>query len=193
MGPGFVLAVSQRWPEPEQRYRDWYRDRDGNDFGLGAIQLVPVGEELWVANMIGQHGVRRAGGKAPIRYEALATALESLGVASLERDASVHMPRIGTGLAGGSWEAIEPIVTRTLIDRGVATTVYDLPAQRWHDERRMLATRPRTSGPNHGLRKTERRSGDAGSCVYRRLARLVVLGAPLASMLCLRIQRYGDR
>ncbi|MFN8040371.1 MAG: macro domain-containing protein [Acidimicrobiales bacterium] len=127
-GRGFVLAVSQRWPEPEQRYRDWYRDRDGNDFGLGAIQLVPVGEELWVANMIGQHGVRRAGGKAPIRYEALATALESLGVASLERDASVHMPRIGTGLAGGSWEAIEPIVTRTLIDRGVATTVYDLPA-----------------------------------------------------------------
>jgi len=35
------------------------------------------------------------------------------------------MPRIGCGLAGGKWELIEPIITRTLCQRGIATVVYD--------------------------------------------------------------------
>ncbi|RAJ47078.1 hypothetical protein K353_00279 [Kitasatospora sp. SolWspMP-SS2h] len=40
--------------------------------------------------------------------------------------ASVHMPRIGCGLAGGRWERIEPLVTDRLTARGVPVTVYDL-------------------------------------------------------------------
>lgn len=56
-GRGFVIAISQRWPEPEQEYRRWYRERNTNDFGLGAVQVVRVGADLWVANMIAQHGV----------------------------------------------------------------------------------------------------------------------------------------
>ena len=39
--------------------------------------------------------------------------------------ASVHMPRIGCGLAGGKWERIEPLIERTLLARAVPTTVYD--------------------------------------------------------------------
>jgi O-acetyl-ADP-ribose deacetylase (regulator of RNase III) len=35
------------------------------------------------------------------------------------------MPRIGCGLAGGSWEEIEPIIKRTLTDQGVEVVVYD--------------------------------------------------------------------
>lgn len=41
-GKGFVLAVSRRWPEPERAYRQWHRERSGNDFGLGAVQLIQV-------------------------------------------------------------------------------------------------------------------------------------------------------
>jgi len=37
-GKGFVLAVSKRWPEPEQEYRKWHRNRANNDFELGNIQ-----------------------------------------------------------------------------------------------------------------------------------------------------------
>ncbi|MFE7188798.1 macro domain-containing protein [Kitasatospora sp. NPDC057541] len=125
-GKGFVLAVSQRWPEPEAAYRRWHRERAGNDFGLGAVQLVRVGTHLWVANMVGQRGIRtgRSSGP-PVRYEAIDTALATLGGHALDLGASVHMPRIGCGLAGGRWESVEPLVTARLSGRGVPVTVYD--------------------------------------------------------------------
>ncbi|MEV6104792.1 macro domain-containing protein [Streptomyces sp. NPDC051940] len=124
-GKGFVLAVSHRWPEPESAYRRWHRGRAGNDFGLGAVQFVPVGRWLWVANMVGQRGIRTGSKGVPVRYEAIDTALGTLGDKALELGASVHMPRIGCGLAGGKWERIEPLVEHRLVGRGVAVTVYD--------------------------------------------------------------------
>jgi hypothetical protein len=36
------------------------------------------------------------------------------------------MPRIGCGLAGGTWERVGPLVEETLGRAGVAVTVYDL-------------------------------------------------------------------
>jgi hypothetical protein len=42
-----------------------------------------------------------------------------------ELNASVHMPRIGCGLAGGKWEKIEPIIQKHLCDGGIDVTVYD--------------------------------------------------------------------
>ncbi|MFE3494555.1 hypothetical protein [Streptomyces sp. NPDC059175] len=44
---------------------------------------------------------------------------------ALELGASVHMPRIGCGLAGGRWSRVEPLVVERLVARGVAVTVYD--------------------------------------------------------------------
>lgn len=125
-GRGFVMALSKRGPEPEAAYRAWYRDRSSNDFALGAVQLVPVHDSVWVANMIGQHGIRRAGGQPPVRYEAIDEALGRLGEHAVRLRASVHMPRIGCGLAGGRWEQIEPLLERQLAARGVVVTVYDL-------------------------------------------------------------------
>ncbi|MGW1895372.1 macro domain-containing protein [Streptomyces sp. NPDC002004] len=125
-GKGFVRAVSRRWPEPERAYRAWHRDRARNDFGLGAVQLVEVGRSLWVANMIGQRGIRtsRSAGP-PVRYDAIGTALDALAGRAAALGASVHMPRIGCGLAGGSWQRVEPLVAERLARRGVAVTVYD--------------------------------------------------------------------
>ncbi|WP_224283423.1 macro domain-containing protein [Streptomyces sp. LS1784] len=126
-GKGFVLALSRRWPEPEAAYRRWHRERAKNDFGLGAVQLVPVGPYVWVANLVGQRGIRtgRSSG-VPVRYEAIDTGLAALGEDALRLGASVHMPRIGCGLAGGRWERVEPLVTARLTARGVPVTVYDV-------------------------------------------------------------------
>ncbi|WP_282204007.1 macro domain-containing protein [Kitasatospora fiedleri] len=125
-GKGFVLALSRRWPEPEAAFRRWHRERAGNDFGLGAVQLVRVTPGLWVANMVGQRGIRtgRSTG-VPVRYEAIDTALAALAAEAVRLGASVHMPRIGCGLAGGRWERIEPLVTDRLTARGIPVTVYD--------------------------------------------------------------------
>ncbi|NYH55222.1 O-acetyl-ADP-ribose deacetylase (regulator of RNase III) [Nocardiopsis arvandica] len=124
-GKGFVLALSRRWSEPERDYRAWYRERARNDFALGAVRLVPVGTGTWVANMVAQHGVRRGSGGPPIRYEAVSACLRALAGHARELGATVHMPRIGCGLAGGRWERIQPLVEAGLLGRGVEVTVYD--------------------------------------------------------------------
>jgi O-acetyl-ADP-ribose deacetylase (regulator of RNase III) len=124
-GKGFVLAVSRRWPEPEKEYRAWHRDRAANDFGLGAVQFVQVERYVWVANMIGQRGIRTGSKGVPVRYDAIDTALGLLAERAAELGASVHMPRIGCGLAGGKWSRVEPLVTERLVRRGIAVTVYD--------------------------------------------------------------------
>lgn len=128
-GRGFVRAVSGRWPQPERAYRDWYRHRV-TPFELGAIQIVEVAEGLSVVNMIGQHGIASSAendGPPPIRYDAVARCLSALGTHAQATGASVHLPRIGCGLAGGRWERIEPLIRTHLCLRAIAVTVYDLP------------------------------------------------------------------
>ncbi|MFF4534664.1 macro domain-containing protein [Streptomyces aureus] len=124
-GKGFVLALSRRWPEPEAAYRAWHRGRAGNDFGLGAAQFVQVEPYVWVANLVGQRGIRTGSKGVPVRYEAIDAALALLADRAVELGASVHMPRIGCGLAGGSWSRVEPLVTERLVRRGLSVTVYD--------------------------------------------------------------------
>ncbi|NUR61747.1 MAG: macro domain-containing protein [Catenulispora sp.] len=127
-GRGFVLAISARWPEPEKAYRKWYRERSTNDFALGAVQVVQVApphHRIWVANMVGQHGVKTGSAGPPVRYDAIDQCLKNLADRALELEASVHMPRIGCGLAGGKWERIEPLISARLCDLDISVTVYD--------------------------------------------------------------------
>ena len=124
-GKGFVVAISKRWKEPEAQYRRWHKEGGDIPFERGQVQFVEAEDELWIANMIGQEGIRRKGGKAPVRYEAIGAGLEKVGVFAVEHSASVHMPRIGCGLAGGKWEEIEPLIEKALLFRGIETTVYD--------------------------------------------------------------------
>jgi O-acetyl-ADP-ribose deacetylase (regulator of RNase III) len=91
------------------------------------VQVTP---NTWVANMIGQHGIRtRRDTDPPIRYEAVRLCLRHLAEHAREIVASIHLPRIGCGLAGGHWDRIEPLLTSELIDRDIPVTVYDLPAR----------------------------------------------------------------
>ncbi len=124
-GKGFVLSLSKRWPEAERVYRSSFYS--GNPPRLGEVQFVTVNDEITVANVIGQHGVktRRNSSAQPIRYGAVQEGLKKVASYAKAKEASVHMPRIGCGLAGGSWDAMEPIVNETLTAAGVPTTVYD--------------------------------------------------------------------
>ncbi len=126
-GAGFVLAISKRWKEPERRYRAWHAggSQDDPPFELGQVQCVEAASDIVIANMIGQKGIRSSGGAPPIRYGAIEEGLACVAAKALKDGASVHMPRIGCGLAGGQWSEIEPLIQRQLIVRGVAVTVYD--------------------------------------------------------------------
>jgi len=122
-GKGFVNAVSRRWPEPERAYRSWARNKTG--FELGRAQIVPVGDALFVANVLAQSGYKRVAGRPPIRYDALEKGLAEVARFCADRGLDAHMPRIGCGLAGGTWDEVEPLVERTLVAAEVPVTVYD--------------------------------------------------------------------
>lgn len=124
-GKGFVLALSRRWKEPEEAFRRWHKEGDDVPFELGQVQFVQVEPDLYVANLIGQRGIRRSGGQSPVRYDAIRTGLQRVAEFAAEHQASVHMPRIGCGLAGGKWEEIEPLLCDTLTSAAIPITVYD--------------------------------------------------------------------
>lgn len=124
-GKGFVLAISKRWVEPEAEYRKWHAAGKESGFALGAVQFVQVEPDVWVANMVGQRGIKRGGSGPPIRYEAIAACLQQVAAKARELSASVHMPRIGCGLAGGKWSEVEPLIEQHLVGAGISVTVYD--------------------------------------------------------------------
>jgi O-acetyl-ADP-ribose deacetylase (regulator of RNase III) len=135
-GKGVVLAISKRWPQPEAAYRQWFRQKywEGRAFELGQIQCVQVAPNLHVVNCIAQSGYGRnnqaqhqtsePNTTPPIRLMALETCLNEVRQTAERLGASVHMPRIGTGLGGSSWDKIEPIVARALAD--IPVFVYTL-------------------------------------------------------------------
>ena len=117
-GAGFVLALSKKWTYPEQFYRARQK------FPLGSADVLQVEEDVYVANMIAQHGVKSsADNTPPIRYLALTEALYKVNTIAEEMGATLHMPRIGCGLAGGEWEVVEAVIKKTVT---VDVTVYDL-------------------------------------------------------------------
>lgn len=122
-GKGFVVAISKRWKAPEIAYREWHKTR--TDFVLGNIQVVQVEDDIFVANVLAQRGIGIINNQPPINYEAVESCLSELAKNAQTLQASVHMPRIGCGLAGGKWEIIEPIIQKTLLANDIETFVYD--------------------------------------------------------------------
>ncbi len=94
---------------------------------LGRVHVCEIDRHMTVATIIAQHGYGPS--EMPrIRYAALREGLEHVRAFAVARNASVHMPRIGTGQAGGAWPVVEELVEETLLDAGLEVMVYDLPA-----------------------------------------------------------------
>lgn len=127
-GAGAASAIAKRWPSAHSDFKNWSIARR-EEFDLGTIHEYEVSEGLWVISMVAQHGYGPSS-KPRIRYAALRSCLELLARAASEHNASVHMPRIGTGFAGGNWKVIEDLVTEGLVSRGIKVIVYELPNNR---------------------------------------------------------------
>jgi O-acetyl-ADP-ribose deacetylase (regulator of RNase III) len=124
---GFVRALSARYHQPESAYRRWAQTNAPVPFTLGQVTFTKVMPGLCVANIIGQRGIRSNSNPRPIRYDALQRGLARVCQLALDNRASVHMPRLGAGLAGGDWSVIAEIINQELCGYGVNVTVYDLP------------------------------------------------------------------
>lgn len=129
-GAGFVLAVSNKWPLAKHCYLHWAAGKELNpwlSFELGYVQFVRVEADIWIANMVAQHGIRPIDNPIPLNYAELYNCLEQVAGLAYDLDATVHMPRIGCGLAGGNWDTVAGIIDDQLVKSKVKTFIYDLP------------------------------------------------------------------
>lgn len=126
-GGGIARQAANKYPEAEQAFATWKVKSGCGE--LGAVHLADVGNETTLASLVAQAGFGPSSGPR-LRYAALEKALQTICEEATRRQASVHMPRIGTGDAGGDWTTIENLVQDTLVREGVSVTVYDLPPRR---------------------------------------------------------------
>merc|ERR1712187_970172 len=106
-GKGFVMAITDTWgKQPGKLYRKWHKAGPKADFALGRAQLIPLTDTIDRVNIIGQNGIKTGSKGPPVRYDAIQLGLESVCSFAAAGGASVHMPRIVAGLAGGEWARI---------------------------------------------------------------------------------------
>jgi O-acetyl-ADP-ribose deacetylase (regulator of RNase III) len=124
-GAGFARAVRNKYPEVQRDFKEW-ASLNPQSFKLGGIHASIASPGLYVASMVAQRGYGESI-KPRIRYAALRECLQQLREIALDRGAQVHMPRIGTGYAGGNWAYILELIDETLTRKGIDVTVYILP------------------------------------------------------------------
>lgn len=82
---------------------------------LGNVQYVYAAPNIWVANMFAQRGTKRLNNEQPLDMAALTVCLANVSLYAKRNEIEViQMPKIGSGLAGGSWPDIRPLVLETL-------------------------------------------------------------------------------
>lgn len=106
-GKGVSAAIGQRWPVAEADYRAW-RGR-----ALGRVLLSTPEPGVTVAHVCAQHGVRSRVTPVPLHLPSLRLGLFALAQVVLE-GTTVVMPKLGCGLAGGTWPEVEPIIRDAL-------------------------------------------------------------------------------
>src|SRR5579883_3172617 len=112
-GSGFVQAVRRRWPHVQEDFRTWVSEAGSRSPQLGSLRIADAEEGIHVASLVAQHGYGPSS-TARIRYRALKEGLQALAAFCAERQATAHMPRIGCGQAGGSWDVVEELLHMTL-------------------------------------------------------------------------------
>lgn len=138
-GAGFVVPLGRRYPLAKEGYKKFIEENKGISI-LGEVNEVKVADNIYVENLIGQSFLyKKPNGEIPCNYIAIETGFLNIIRKWLsyyevfhneKQNFSIHMPRIGCGLAGGDWETIEEIIYRTFIDiADVDVYVYDLKKQ----------------------------------------------------------------
>lgn len=132
-GRGVVVAISNKWPEPEREYRDYMNSsttQASASRGLGETIRVEVADNIVVMNMIAQNGVRGKDNPIPLRYPALVKTMEYVALDIIRmkgqgKQVSIACPKFGAGLAGGDWRVIEALIRQCWCDYGIDVTVYE--------------------------------------------------------------------
>lgn len=131
-GAGFVVPLGKRYPQAKESYKA-YINKNGRGY-LGEVDEVKVADHIYVENLMGQSFLyKKPNGEIPCNYTAIRVGFKNIIEKWLAKteNYSIHMPRIGCGLAGGDWKTIENIIQETFIEfADVDVFVYDLKDDR---------------------------------------------------------------
>jgi O-acetyl-ADP-ribose deacetylase (regulator of RNase III) len=104
MGAGLALQIARKWPVVKRAYLE---ERPI----LGAMQIVNVAHDLWVANLVGQEKIGR--GEVQTNYPAFTNSIKAAARIARISEKKIYFPyMMGCGLAGGDWEIVSEIISR---------------------------------------------------------------------------------
>jgi O-acetyl-ADP-ribose deacetylase (regulator of RNase III) len=135
---GVAAALTARYPQAARAFRAWTIARPDN-LRLGqthAVELRDGDRSVTVVSMVAQHGFG-PGEVTRLRYDALHEALTVVAGLARGTGATVHIPRIGAGQAGGRWDLIESDLAAVIAEKGIDLVVHTMPS-------RVGPQRPRT-------------------------------------------------
>lgn len=137
MGAGLAPQIAKAWPLAEIADNATVR---GDLSKLGSYtQHFDEDRNLRVINMYTQGGTRGTNGNTTfaalnpdVNYKAIAKGFACLNDTQTDRFRSdcrkVGIPLIGSGLAGGHWEAIKTIINLVTLDLDIELVIYEPPA-----------------------------------------------------------------
>lgn len=114
-GASFARAVADKWPSVQETFRKWVTE-NRSDFKLGKTAILDADDNVSLLPMVCQHGF----GASPhprIRYGAVKDCLDQLAKCAVQRRASIHMPRLGSGNSRGLWPIISQIVDERYVSK----------------------------------------------------------------------------
>ena len=131
-GGGVARKFAKLYPDAEMIFKDALMEIPQNN-RLGKVVYSRADDKITIASLIAQEGYGRS--QFPrIRYVALRQCLENIAIYAQDLGASIHLPKIGTGAAGGDWGIIEEMLDDTMVRSGLSVIVYEVPPKRIQQE-----------------------------------------------------------
>lgn len=134
MNSGVAKAIMNKWPKVSEAYFNWASTMKlGGDFYLGQIQVVKAEPGIAVCNMIAQRDYGNGFHHIPCaRLDSLNECLYRVNLwlnlmqPNLDEKIVISAPRFCCGLAGSTWDKVEPLVQDNLVASGWEVDIYDL-------------------------------------------------------------------
>jgi len=105
MGSGFALQVKNLYPKAYEQYKSFYEQ---GMLQLGSISFVrQTPDSPCIVNMQTQQDYGRS--CIYVDYDALRTCFREFSILNINKQ-DLHIPKIGAGLAGGTWDVIAKII-----------------------------------------------------------------------------------
>jgi len=127
-GGGFVIALSKKWKEPEQIYRQFCKDRSPEPV-IGEVCFAKINNYLAVANMIAQSGTISISNSIPLKYSSLMKCMDKV-VDYIEMIKSktsgpvvIHCPKFGSLRAGGNFDFILELIREIWLENGISVVI----------------------------------------------------------------------